>query len=85
MCIRDRRNIPASGGSGDEAHGIHLPQASYWPIVVSLGIFIAAYGVVFNNFLIPWSMAIIGTFIGFVGVYAWSLEPVNDPDEETGH
>lgn len=80
-----QRNIPASGGSGDEAHGIHLPQASYWPIVVSLGIFIAAYGVVFNNFLIPWSMAIIGTFIGFVGVYAWSLEPVNDPDEETGH
>ena len=24
----------------------------------------------------------IGLTIGFVGVYAWSLEPINDPEEE---
>ena len=80
------REVPASGGSGEEGgHGIHLPQPSYWPLVVSLGVFIAAYGVVFNDLLVPWALAIIGTFIGFVGVYAWSLEPVNDPDEDSGH
>ena len=81
-----QRELPAAGGSGeDEGHGIHLPQPSYWPFVVSLGIFIAAYGVVFNDLIVPWGIAILGTFIGFVGVYAWSLEPVNDPDEDTAH
>ena len=83
------REVPASGGSGgyeeESGHGIHLPQPSYWPLVVSLGVFIAAYGVVFNDLIVPWAIAIIGTFIGFVGVYAWSLEPVNDPDEDSGH
>ena len=81
-----QREIPAAGGSGeDEGHGIHLPQPSYWPFVVSLGILIAAYGIVFNDLIVPWGISILGTFIGFVGVYAWSLEPVNDPDEDTAH
>ncbi len=81
-----QRAVPAAGGSGeDEEHSIHLPQPSYWPFVASLGIFIAAYGVVFNDLVVPWGIAILGTVIGFVGVYAWSLEPVNDPDEDTAH
>ena len=79
------KEIPVAGGSGDEEHSIHLPQPSYWPFVTALGLFIAAYGVVFNQLFVPWAIAIIGTFIGFVGVYAWSLEPVNDPDEESAH
>ena len=77
--------VPVSGGSGDEEHDIHLPQPSYWPLVTAIGLFIAAYGVVFNQLVVPWAIAIIGTFIGFVGVYAWSLEPVNDPDEDSAH
>tara|TARA_B100001123_G_C15200647_1_gene983215 strand:- start:320 stop:1390 length:1071 start_codon:yes stop_codon:yes gene_type:complete len=77
--------VPVSGGSGDEEHDIHLPQPSYWPLVTAIGLFIAAYGVVFNQLVVPWAISIIGTFIGFVGVYAWSLEPVNDPDEDSAH
>jgi len=79
------KEVPVAGGSGDEEHNIHLPQPSYWPLVTALGLFIAAYGVVFNQLFIPWAISIIGTFIGFVGVYAWSLEPVNDPDEDSAH
>ena len=79
------KEVPVAGGSGDEGHNIHLPQPSYWPLVTALGLFIAAYGVVFNQLFIPWAISIIGTFIGFVGVYAWSLEPVNDPDEDSAH
>ena len=78
--------VPVGGGSGDdEEHDIHLPQPSYWPFVVSVGILIAAYGVVFNDLIVPWALAILGTFIGFIGVYSWSLEPVNDPDPDTNH
>ena len=79
------KEVPVAGGSGDDEHNIHLPQPSYWPLVTALGLFIAAYGVVFNQLFVPWAIAIIGTFIGFVGVYAWSLEPVNDPDEDSAH
>ncbi|MFL2756113.1 MAG: cytochrome c oxidase subunit I [Dehalococcoidia bacterium] len=66
-------------------HDIHLPQPSYWPLITSIGIFIAAYGVVFNNVIFPYSIAVIGTIITFIGVYAWSFEPVNDPDEHAVH
>ena len=79
------RAVPASGGSGDEEHNIHLPQPSYWPMVTAIGLFISAYGVVFNDLVIPWGIAGIGLVIGFIGVYAWSLEPVNDPDENSTH
>ena len=81
----DNKEVPASGGSGDEGHGIHLPQPSYWPFVTALGLFVAAYGVVFNDLLIPWALAVIGLTIGFIGVYSWSLEPVNDPEEDPTH
>ena len=66
-------------------HNIHLPQPSYWPLITSLGIFIAGYGVVFNGLIFPYLIAAIGTAITFIGVYAWSLEPVNDPDEHSAH
>lgn len=79
------QEVPASGGSGDDGHDIHLPQPSYWPMVTSIGLFIAAYGVVFNDLVLPWGLASIGLVIGFVGVYAWSLEPVNDPEEDSTH
>ena len=70
--------VPASGGSenSEEKKDIHLPQPSYWPMVVSIGILLAAYGMIFG---LP--LAIFGTIVGFIGVYAWSLEPVNEPTE----
>ena len=79
------KEVPASGGSGENGHNIHLPQPSYWPFVSAAGLLIAAYGVVFNDLLIPWGLAAIGLTIGFVGVYSWSLEPINDPEEDSTH
>ncbi|MCH2309891.1 MAG: cytochrome c oxidase subunit I [SAR202 cluster bacterium] len=74
------RAVPVSGGSGEETHDIHMPQASYWPFVVALGLFVGAYGVVFNDLIFPYLIAGIGLIITFIGVYSWSLEPVNDPE-----
>ena len=79
------RAVPVAGGS--EEHDVHLPQPSYWPFVVSAGILIASYGLVFlgDNNPISIAVAVIGTFITTFAVYAWSFEPVNDPDEGSGH
>ncbi len=67
------RRAPA-GGSGD-GHGIHLPQPSFWPLVTSLGIFTGAWGIIYS---LP--VLAIGGAIMMVGMYAWSFEPVNDPE-----
>tara|TARA_B100000945_G_scaffold233358_1_gene189683 strand:- start:16507 stop:18378 length:1872 start_codon:yes stop_codon:yes gene_type:complete len=73
--------VPVSGSSED-AHNsdIHMPQPSYWPAVTSLGLFVGGYGIVFNDLLFPYLFAGIGLLITVIGVYAWSLEPVNDPE-----
>ena len=74
--------VPVAGGSGygGVEHAIHLPQPSYWPIVVSIGLLIAGYGLIYNVAVIA-----IGAGIGMVAVYAWSFEPVNEPDEGSAH
>ncbi|MAF53774.1 MAG: cytochrome c oxidase subunit I [Chloroflexi bacterium] len=76
----ERVPVPVAGGAdGEEGHDIHLPQPSYWPIVVSIGLLIAGYGVVYNDVIFPFVFAIAGALIATVAVYAWAFEPVNDP------
>ena len=75
-----KRAVPVGGGSGDEEHSIHLPQPSYWPIVVSIGLLVGGYGLIYNI-----AVAAIGGAIAMIAVYAWSFEPVNEPEEESSH
>ncbi|MDA0770786.1 MAG: cytochrome c oxidase subunit I [SAR202 cluster bacterium Casp-Chloro-G4] len=70
--------VPVGGGSGEEEHSIHMPQPSYWPIVVSIGLVIAGFGLVYHGTY--FAVAAFGVLIGMIGVYAWSFEPVNDPE-----
>ncbi len=74
-----RHGVPVGGGSGN-SHGIHMPQPSYWPIVVSIGLLIGGFGLLYNI-----AVAAIGGFIAMVAVYAWSFEPVNEPEETSSH
>ena len=69
--------LPVSGGS-DNSESIHLPQPSYWPIVVSIVLLIGGYGLIYSNII-----AVVGVSISIVAVYAWSFEPVNDPEDST--
>ena len=65
---------------GIDPHSIHLPQPSYWPFVVSVGLLIGGYGLIYNI-----AVAILGATISMIAVYAWSFEPVNDPEETSNH
>jgi cytochrome c oxidase subunit 1 len=60
------------GGHGDAHHhdAIHLPNPSYWPLVVATGITIA-----FAGFLVSYVMVGIGVAMLVIGIYAWALEP----------
>jgi cytochrome c oxidase subunit I len=56
---------------------IHLPGASYWPLILAMGLPIIGYGIVFEHILIP-----IGAAVVFFAVYGWAMEPsVPDPSD----
>ena len=74
--------VPAGGseeseGSNEEGHhGIHMPSPSYLPLVVALGLAVAAYGLIYS-----FPASVVGVGITLVGVYGWALEPATAPTE----
>ena len=76
-----RHAVPVGGGSDEEVeHSIHMPQPSYWPIIASIGLLVGSYGLIYNV-----AVAAIGGAITMIAIYAWSFEPVNEPDDSSGH
>ncbi len=67
----------AHPGNGE---GVHLPAPSYWPLVLSIGIMIIGYGLIFSLYL-----CIPGAFIMMTALYGWSLEPADDLDADDHH
>jgi cytochrome c oxidase subunit I len=65
----------------EESHGgIHMPFASIWPLVTSIGILIGAIGLsafdpMPHLFIGPkLGLSLLGVVIMFLGIYFWSLE-----------
>ena len=65
----------AQDGSATDTH---LPSPSYWPIVLPIGMLIVGYGLIYSL----WFCA-LGGVIMLGAIYAWLLEPPDDP--ETAH
>ncbi|MDA0597565.1 MAG: cytochrome c oxidase subunit I [Chloroflexi bacterium] len=66
-----------SGGSyghGDGHSAIHLPDMSYYPFILALGIAGLGAGFLSNNVVIA-----VGAVILVWGLIGWAMEPVNDP------
>jgi cytochrome c oxidase subunit 1 len=73
---------PPSGGqdhvehSGtEEGHGIHMPDMSYYPIILAAGVALAAAGLMTAYWVIA-----VGVLLIAWGIYGWSLEPVSEPE-----
>ena len=49
---------------------VHLPSPSYWPIVLSGGILLVGYGLIYNLWL-----AAAGLVLLVGAIYGWVLEP----------
>ena len=62
-----------------DAVGVHLPSPSFWPLVLAIGLPLIGYGVIFNLWL-----CVVGGLLTGGAIYAWVLEPVDDPDAD-GH
>ncbi|MDP9226285.1 MAG: cytochrome c oxidase subunit I [Actinomycetota bacterium] len=51
--------------------GIHMPSPSYFPLVLSLGLPMMGYGVIFKL----WWLIGVGLLVVLTGAYGWVLEP----------
>ena len=63
-----------------DAEGVHLPSPSFWPLVLAIGLPLIGYGVIFNLWL-----CVAGGLLTGMAIYAWALEPVDDPDAAHDH
>jgi cytochrome c oxidase subunit 1 len=67
--------------AADDQHDIHLPNPSYYPLMASFGIFLAAMGLLVNNPPIPIGaldlplISAAGLLLMVTGIYGWSFEP----------
>ncbi len=59
-----------------EAH-IHMPSPSYWPIILSFGMMIIAYGVIYSTLLIA-----AGAAVAVLALFGWALEPPTADDSD---
>ncbi len=89
---------PPSGGAvdnhtdnGHKEDSIHLPDMSYYPIVVAAGIVIIAAGLIAGQVIsapVFITSLAVGGFVTLWGIFGWSFEPVNEPHadvENTNH
>lgn len=63
------------GGHGDGHSAIHLPDMSYYPFILAVGIAGLGAGFLSNNVVIA-----VGAVILVWGLIGWAMEPVNDPE-----
>ena len=52
--------------------GIHIPGQSWYPFVMSVGLFIGGFGLIYHN----WLLAIFSLVIVTLSTYAWAFEGV---------
>ena len=69
-----RGRKPAPRAETPDPHGVHLPAPSFWPIVIALGLGVAAFGAVTHLALV-----LIGAAITTVGGFAFALEHHRNP------
>jgi hypothetical protein len=71
MAIPAQAVQEAEHAEGDEAH-IHLPNGSYWPIILGISILVTMVGFVFIN-TVYW-VTVIGAICVFISIMGWALE-----------
>lgn len=66
------------GSSG--GHGVHMPDKSYYPILVAAGL---TFGVgtllIQEPVIVRWILPTIGFTFAFLCGLGWAFEPVNEP------
>src|SRR5215510_1348170 len=60
------------GVEEEEEQHIHMPNPSYWPILLGLAVAISISGIIFIS-TVPW-VTLIGLILVFICIMGWALE-----------
>ena len=63
---------PATAGKKYDAHGVHIPGQSWYPLLSVVCLIIGAYGLIYDN----WILAIIAGFAFVFSIFGWAFEGV---------
>ena len=72
-----KQKIEVEDSSNVDESKIHLPDLSYYPLLIGVGLTIAALGVMYT-----YALVVIGLVMVFWGSIGWSTEPVNEDSNE---
>lgn len=72
-----KQKIEVEDSSNVDESKIHMPDLSYYPLIIGVGLTIAALGVMYTFALVT-----IGLIMVFWGSIGWSTEPVNEDSKE---
>lgn len=61
---------------------IHLPNPSYFPIIVALGLPLIAYGIIFHTSMVGKALIAIGFLISLTALIGWGSEPLEEGHHE---
>jgi cytochrome c oxidase subunit I len=78
--------VPEAASIPYDAHGIHMPGQSWYPLLAAVAMLPMSYGLLYNN----WWVLGLSLFVIVVATYLWALEGVGgkhihvDPDHPHG-
>ncbi len=61
---------------------IHLPNQTYFPFFMAMGIPIIFYGIIYHTTLWGKALILIGAIISLSAVMGWAMEPLEEPHPE---
>jgi cytochrome c oxidase subunit I len=70
-------HVSAEAVAPEGAH-IHMPDPSYWPLIMCFGFFPLAYGIIGPT---PWLIG-LGVVWLVIGYFGWIIEPVAEGDDD---
>jgi cytochrome c oxidase subunit 1 len=67
------------------AEPIHLPNPSYFPIIMAVGLPLIFYGVIYHTTVWGKILILVGAVIALSALIGWGIEPVEEPHSPADH
>ncbi|MGH8926827.1 MAG: cytochrome ubiquinol oxidase subunit I, partial [Acidimicrobiia bacterium] len=58
---------------------VHLPNPSYFPIVMAAGLPLIAYGIIFHLTALGKALIVVGFLTSLAALMGWAAEPLEEP------
>jgi cytochrome c oxidase subunit I len=79
--------VPAGASEDHDADGdvdehIHMPDPSYWPLIMTAGMLPVAYGLIYHDSPVGIGLIVLGVLWMVVGMFGWIIEPLAEGDDD---